>query len=108
MEQAASVTASALLQGARGNSGVILSLLFRGLSKALKGMETADAAAFAAAMQEAWRRLQGGYEARRGHGADGFPPAKRAVAGQAAEGTDVEVLEAAIEEGYAALAQTTE
>ena len=52
MEQAASVTASALLQGARGNSGVILSLLFRGLSKSLKGMETADAAAFAAAMQE--------------------------------------------------------
>lgn len=34
--QASSVTASALLQGARGNSGVILSLLFRGLSKALK------------------------------------------------------------------------
>ena len=50
--QASSVTASALLQGARGNSGVILSLLFRGLSKSLKGMETADAAAFAAAMQE--------------------------------------------------------
>lgn len=36
VEQAASVTASALLRGARGNSGVILSLLFRGLSKALK------------------------------------------------------------------------
>ena len=36
--QASSVTASALLQGARGNSGVILSLLFRGLSKSLKGM----------------------------------------------------------------------
>ena len=34
VEQAASVTASALLRGARGNSGVILSLLFRGLSKA--------------------------------------------------------------------------
>ena len=32
VEQAASVTASALLRGARGNSGVILSLLFRGLS----------------------------------------------------------------------------
>ena len=50
--KAAQATASALLRGARGNSGVILSLLFRGLSKALKGMETADAAAFAAAMQE--------------------------------------------------------
>ena len=53
VDQAASVTASALLRGARGNSGVILSLLFRGLSKALKGMETADAAAFAAAGHQA-------------------------------------------------------
>ena len=43
VEQAASITASALLRGARGNSGVILSLLFRGLSKGMKGMETADA-----------------------------------------------------------------
>ena len=49
VDKAASVTASALLRGARGNSGVILSLLFRGLSKALKGHETADAATFAAA-----------------------------------------------------------
>ena len=50
--EAAKTAASAMLRGARGNSGVILSLLFRGLSKSLKGMETADAAAFAAAMQE--------------------------------------------------------
>ena len=35
-------TASALLRGARGNSGVILSLIFRGVSKGLKGLETAD------------------------------------------------------------------
>ena len=52
LTKAADTTASALLRGARGNSGVILSLLFRGLSKGLKGMETAGAAAFAAAMQE--------------------------------------------------------
>src|SRR5574344_1859819 len=52
VDKAASVTASALLRGARGNSGVILSLLFRGLSKGLKGMKTADGCAFAAAMQE--------------------------------------------------------
>ena len=50
--EAASINASALLRGARGNSGVILSLLFRGISKGLKGRETADAAVFAAAMQE--------------------------------------------------------
>ena len=43
LDKAASVTASALLRGARGNSGVILSLLFRGISKSLKGKETADA-----------------------------------------------------------------
>ena len=54
VEQAASITASALLRGARGNSGVILSLLFRGLSKALKGHETADAATFAAACRKAF------------------------------------------------------
>ncbi len=37
VEQVASTTASALLRGARGNSGVILSLLFRGFSNGLKG-----------------------------------------------------------------------
>jgi hypothetical protein len=43
--------ASALLRGARGNSGVILSLLFRGLSKGMKKLETASATEYAAAMQ---------------------------------------------------------
>ena len=52
IDQAASVTASALLRGARGNSGVILSLLFRGLSKSLKGKESANGIEFAAAMEE--------------------------------------------------------
>lgn len=37
-----STAASALLRGARGNSGVILSLLFRGFSKGLAGLETAN------------------------------------------------------------------
>lgn len=108
--QASSVTASALLQGARGNSGVILSLLFRGLSKALKGMETADAAAFAAAMQEG---VAAAYKAVM-KPAEGTVltvsrlAAKRAV-DTAAEGADVEAtLAAAIEEGYDALAQTTD
>ena len=40
--QVASVNASAMLRGARGNSGVILSLIFRGFSKALKEKETMD------------------------------------------------------------------
>ena len=44
--------ASALLRGARGNSGVILSLLFRGISRRLKGMETIGAKELAAAMND--------------------------------------------------------
>ena len=43
--------ANALLRGARGNSGVILSLLFRGLAKAMKDMKTADTAVFASALK---------------------------------------------------------
>ena len=50
--QASKVAASAMLRGARGNSGVILSLLFRGISKALKGAECADGVLWAEALQE--------------------------------------------------------
>ena len=42
--EAAKTAASAMLRGARGNSGVITSLLFRGLSKALAGKTDAEAA----------------------------------------------------------------
>jgi len=48
----ADCVAGALLRGARGNSGVILSLLFRGISKRIKGMETVAAKEFAAAMKD--------------------------------------------------------
>ena len=107
----ADLTASALLRGARGNSGVILSLLFRGLSKGLKGMETADAAAFAAAMQEG---VSAAYKAVM-KPAEGTVltvsrlAAKRAV-DVAAEGeTDLEaLLSEALKEGWDALAQTTD
>ena len=111
VDQAASVTASALLRGARGNSGVILSLLFRGLSKALKGRETADAAAFAAAMQEG---VSAAYKAVM-KPAEGTVltvsrlAAKQAVDTAAAGETDLEkVLADAIRMGYATLSQTTE
>ena len=40
--QATAVNASAMLRGARGNSGVILSLIFRGFSRAMKDKETMD------------------------------------------------------------------
>ena len=52
LEQAAKTTAAAMLRGARGNSGVILSLLMRGISKALKGSEICDGVLWAAALQE--------------------------------------------------------
>ena len=52
LEKAAAVSASAMLRGARGNSGVILSLLLRGISKKLKGAEIADGVLWADALQE--------------------------------------------------------
>ena len=52
IDAAADCVASALLRGARGNSGVILSLLFRGISRRLKGLESAGAEEFTAAMAE--------------------------------------------------------
>lgn len=49
--EVAKKAASAMLRGARGNSGVILSLLFRGLSKGLAGKETASAEDLSAALK---------------------------------------------------------
>ena len=46
----ADCVAGAMLRGARGNSGVILSLLFRGIARRLKGTETAGPVEFAGAM----------------------------------------------------------
>ncbi len=50
VSSAAETAASAMLRGARGNSGVILSLLFRGISRGLSGKTTASGAEFAAAL----------------------------------------------------------
>ncbi|MCI8810687.1 MAG: DAK2 domain-containing protein [Oscillibacter sp.] len=108
IDQAASITASALLRGARGNSGVILSLLFRGLSKGLKGQESAGAQVFAAAMQEG---VSSAYKAVM-KPAEGTVltvsrlAAKRAVEAAAKEADLEAVLEAALQEGREALAQT--
>ena len=52
LEKAAAATSSAMLRGARGNSGVILSLLFRGIGKKLKGCEVCDGVLWAQALQE--------------------------------------------------------
>jgi len=52
LSKAAKVAASAMLRGARGNSGVILSLLFRGISTKLKGATDCDGVLWAQALQE--------------------------------------------------------
>ena len=52
IEVASSKCASALLRGARGNSGVILSLIFRGFSKGFRGLESAGAKDLANALKE--------------------------------------------------------
>ncbi len=50
--RALEVTSSALLRGARGNSGVITSLLFRGIAKGMKDARTADGAVLAEGLRE--------------------------------------------------------
>ena len=60
LTKAADITASAMLRGARGNSGVISSLLFRGFSKALQGKKTADAKDLVQALEKG---VEGAYKA---------------------------------------------
>ena len=110
VDQAASVTASALLRGARGNSGVILSLLFRGISKELKGCKEADGAAFAAALQEG---VAAAYNAVMKPAEGTILTVSRLAAERAVnaaeERNSVEyVIEQAIAQGEITLAQTTD
>ena len=108
LTKAADVAASALLRGARGNSGVILSLLFRGFSKALKGMEQADGRDFAAALTTG---VEAAYKAVMKPAEGTILTVSRLVARRAVEAAQehncVEyVLQAALEEGHLALADT--
>ena len=110
VDQAASVTASALLRGARGNSGVILSLLFRGVSKELKGCTEADGAAFAAALQEG---VAAAYNAVMKPAEGTILTVSRLAAERAVtaaeEHNSVEyVIEQAIAQGEVTLSQTTD
>ena len=110
VDQAASVTASALLRGARGNSGVILSLLFRGISKELKGCKEADGAAFAAALQEG---VAAAYNAVMKPAEGTILTVSRLAAERAVnaaeEHNSVEyVIEQAVAQGEITLAQTTD
>ena len=110
VDQAASVTASALLRGARGNSGVILSLLFRGISKELKGCKEADGAAFAAALREG---VAAAYSAVM-KPAEGTIltvsrlAAERAVTAAEEQNSVEYVIEQAIAQGEITLSQTTD
>ena len=106
--QAAQATASALLRGARGNSGVILSLLFRGFAKAIKDRETVDGRDLAIALDFG---VAAAYKAVMKPAEGTILTVSRMAAARAA-GTAREdncaeaVLAAAIEEGQAALADT--
>ena len=101
--------ASGLLRGARGNSGVITSLLFRGMSRRLKGITQAGAQEFANAMTDG---VEAAYKAVM-KPAEGTILTVSRLAAEAAVayakdgGEDVErMLEISIEAGKEALANT--
>ena len=107
--QAAKVAASAMLRGARGNSGVILSLLFRGISRKLKGFESCDGVVWAEALQEG---VDAAYKAVMKPAEGTILTVARLAAAKAAEAAmennHIEfVHEAAIAEAKVALANTT-
>ena len=107
--QAAKVAASAMLRGARGNSGVILSLLFRGISRKLKGFESCDGVVWAEALQEG---VDAAYKAVMKPAEGTILTVARLAAAKAAEAAQENnhiefVQEAAIAEAKVALANTT-
>ena len=108
LEKAAATAASAMLRGARGNSGVILSLLFRGLSKKLKGHDACDGVLWAEALQEG---VDAAYKAVMKPAEGTILTVSRLAATKAREAARENnfiefVQEAAIEEAKAALANT--
>ena len=107
--QAAKVAASAMLRGARGNSGVILSLLFRGISRKLKGFDSCDGVVWAEALQEG---VDAAYKAVMKPAEGTILTVARLAAAKAAEAAQENnhiefVHEAAIAEAKVALANTT-
>ena len=108
---ASKMTASALLRGARGNSGVILSLLFRGMSKQLKTCKEANGQDLALALQEG---VQAAYKAVMKPAEGTILTVSRVAAQHVVElcqsNPDAgcgDVLRAALEKGHEALAETT-
>ena len=110
LEKAAKTTASAMLRGARGNSGVILSLLMRGISNALKGKTEADGVLWAEALQSG---VDAAYKAVMKPAEGTILTVARLAAAKAAEAArennHIEfVHDAAIAEAKIALAGTTD
>ncbi|SMC55459.1 DAK2 domain-containing protein [Papillibacter cinnamivorans] len=106
--KAAEITANALLRGARGNSGVILSLLFRGVARSLRDKEHIGGAEFAAALGEG---VSAAYNAVMKPAEGTILTVSRMVAKQAVDASErnqsIEfVLEEAIAEGKVALDNT--
>ena len=109
LEQASSAAASAMLRGARGNSGVILSLLLRGMSKRLRGCECCDGVLWAKALQEG---VDAAYKAVMKPAEGTILTVARLAAGKAMETARKArsfetVHSAALEEARVALANTT-
>ena len=105
---AAKIAASAMLRGARGNSGVILSLLLRGISMKLKGTETSDGVLWAQALQEG---VDAAYKAVMKPAEGTILTVARLAAAKASEAAQennhIEFVQAAaIEEAKVALANT--
>ena len=110
LEKAAKTAASAMLRGARGNSGVILSLLMRGISNALKGKTEADGVVWAEALQGG---VDAAYKAVMKPAEGTILTVARLAAAKAAEAArennHIEfVHDAAIAEAKVALASTTD
>ena len=110
LSKAAATAASAMLRGARGNSGVILSLLMRGISKKLKGAEVCDGVLWAEALQEG---VDAAYKAVMKPAEGTILTVARLAAAKARnaakENNYIEfVHEAALEEAKVALAGTTD
>ncbi len=108
LEKAAKTAASAMLRGARGNSGVILSLLMRGISKELKGHEECDGVLWAQALQGG---VDAAYKAVMKPAEGTILTVARLAAAKAARAAEENnyiefVHEAAIEEAKVALANT--
>jgi len=109
LEKASAATASAMLRGARGNSGVILSLLLRGISKKLKGVEECDGVLWALALQEG---VDAAYKAVMKPAEGTILTVARLAAAKARQASQENnyfefVHEAAIAEAKVALANTT-